>query len=141
MRIEKFRKKYQKETEKLVKDSLFEIFGRHKLQTFEDFSSYNKKNGLFLISIDKNKIIGSIAIKKDGTIKRMYLKKEYRNKGLAQELYNNIEKFAKRKGLGKLKLSTTPKMKSAISFYKKNGFKKMGENKRTNQIFFEKKLK
>ena len=141
MRIIKYQEKYKKQVQNLIKEILFEIFGEHELQPFEDFNSYL----VFYIANEKDRIIGTIALKKDGEeigiLKRMYLEKKYRKKGLAQKLYNKIENYCKKNKIKYLKLSTTPQMKSAIKFYIKNGFAKKSYNKKTNQIFFEKELR
>ena len=139
MKIRKFRKEDEKKVDKLVKNVLFEIFKKRpkKLEKLNNVK-------LFLVAEDKKKIVATIALIKKGKdyiVKRLYINKEYRNKGLGQEIYYKIENFAKRAKISKLKLTTTPQMKAAIHFYKKNGFKKTGEDKKINKIFFEKRLK
>jgi len=140
MKIIKYRPENKKEVQKLIKTVLFEIFGKHKVPEFEEFDDY----AIFYIVKDKDKIVGSIALKTEkdfGILKRMYIYKLYRNKGLAQKLYNKIEVYAIKNKIKTLKLSTTPQMVNAIKFYKKNGFKKLREKKATNKIFFKKVLK
>ena len=140
MKIIKYRPENKKEVQKLIKTVLFEIFGKHKVPEFEEFDDY----AIFYIVKDKDKIVRSIALKTEkdfGILKRMYIYKLYRNKGLAQKLYNKIEVYAIKNKIKTLKLSTTPQMVNAIKFYKKNGFKKLREKKATNKIFFKKVLK
>jgi len=139
MKIVKYRREYEKKVQKLIKTVLFEIFGQHKLNPFENFEEY----AIFYVTIDKNKVIGSCGLRTDknlGTVKRMYVYKNYRNRGLAQKMYNKLEVFAKKNKIKVLELSTTPQMINAIRFYKKNGFKKTGKDIKANKIFFRKKL-
>jgi N-acetylglutamate synthase-like GNAT family acetyltransferase len=140
MKIRRYESKDKEQIKKLVENILKEIFNSEP-RGLEDLSNIKKHFEIFLVAEDKTKIIGTIALRKDVILKRMYVHKNYRNKGLAQKLYDKIEKFTIKKKFKKIKLSTTPQMKFAMSFYKKNGFKKIGKNKKTNQIFFEKKLK
>ena len=140
MKIVKYRTENKKEVQKLIKTVLFEIFGKHKLEPFENFEEY----AIFYVLEDKNKIVGSIGLRKDkdsGIVKRMYIYKNYRNKGLAQKLYDKIEVYVRKNKIKTLKLSTTPQMLNAMKFYKKNGYKKVREEKETNKIFFKKVLK
>jgi len=139
VKIRKFRKEDEKKVDKLVKNVLFEIF-HSRPKRLEDLINVK----LFLVAEDKKKIVATIALVKKGKdyiVKRLYINKKYRNKGLGQEMYNRIEEFARKTKISKLKLTTTPQMKAAIYFYKKNGFKKTGEDKKINKIFFEKRLK
>jgi N-acetylglutamate synthase-like GNAT family acetyltransferase len=139
MEIRKYNKKDNEQVKQLINKTLWEIFDS-KPSKLEDLNDMGKNFEIFLVAEHQNKIIGTIALKRKGIIKRMYIYKKYRNKGLAKKLYNKIEIFAKKKKIKKLRLSTTPQMKYAINFYTKNGFKKIKENKKTNQVFFEKKL-
>ena len=140
MKIRKYNPKDNNEVEKLIRTTLCEIFGKHKIPPFENFSEYN----YFLVMEDKDIMIATIALKiieNKGVVKRLYVKKEYRKKGIAQKLYDKIEELARKNNINILELSTTPQMNDAIEFYKKNGFKKTRKNTKANSIFFEKRLK
>lgn len=52
----------------------------------------------------------------------MYVKKEYRGCGIAQELLNTLEGFTEDNGFKYLVLGTYERMERAIGFYKKNLF-------------------
>lgn len=52
----------------------------------------------------------------------MYVRKECRGYGIAQELLNNLEKFAADNGFKYLILGTYERMERAIGFYTKNLF-------------------
>jgi len=123
----------------LVKNILFEIFNSRP-ERIEELENIK----LFLVVEDGGRVVGTIALiekSSDFVVKRLYVDKNYRNKGLAQKLYNKVEDFARKNKIKRLKLSTTPEMKSAIAFYNKNGFNEISRNEDKNQIFFEKELK
>lgn len=84
---------------------------------------YNK----ILLAVDEGKIIGSMAYKKvdneTAELKRVYLYKEYRGKGIAKQLYNEIMKMIKEENYKKLMVETWENFQSGINFYIKNGFK------------------
>ena len=93
----------------------------------EDLYKYIKDGGSFLIAVDEDgNLLGTIGgrIINDETleVKRMYVKKEYRGCGIAQELLNTLERFAEDNGFKYLVLGTYERMERAIGFYKKNLF-------------------
>ena len=93
----------------------------------EDLYKYIKEGGIFLLAVDEdNNLLGTIGgrIVNDETleVKRMYVKKEYRGYGIAQELLNNLESFAAENGFRYLVLGTYERMERAIGFYQKNLF-------------------
>lgn len=93
----------------------------------EDLYKYIKDGGSFLIAVDEDgNLLGTIGgrIVNDETleVKRMYVKKEYRGCGIAQELLNTLERFAEDNGFKYLVLGTYERMERAIGFYKKNLF-------------------
>ena len=67
------------------------------------------------------------------------LNKDYRNQGIGQNLYNQIEDYCKNKDINEIILTTSKKMIAATKFYKKNGFKIVKINKE-NKIFMKKIL-
>jgi len=95
----------------------------------------------FFIAVEKKEVIGLIAwfyhgLKKHCLIEidRFAVKSEYRRKGvgrkLFQKLIENLNKyFSKYGGVRKVFLVTRKKNKRALIFYKKLGFKKVGELK------------
>ncbi|MBI4447442.1 GNAT family N-acetyltransferase [Candidatus Woesearchaeota archaeon] len=143
MIIRKFDEKDRDGVLKLISQTLYEIF-KVKPKKVDIDKVLLKKGGIFYIVEDNGKIIGTIGIKKHKSevarLKKMYLKKSYRGRGLAQKMYSKAQSFAKKKGYKKIILSTTPQMKAAIKFYQKMGFVKYRVNKRLNQIFFSKNI-
>jgi putative acetyltransferase len=55
-------------------------------------------------------------------IKRMYVKDEFRGKGLSKLVLNSLEDFIKNKGYKRIILETGGKQPAAISLYRKFGY-------------------
>ena len=86
-----------------------------------------KEYDKILLAIDEGRIIGSMAYKKVDykvvELKRVYLYKEYRGKGIANQLYNGIMETIKENKYKKVIVETWENFQSGISFYIKKGFK------------------
>lgn len=82
----------------------------------------DKERDNFVI-IEKDKILGFIALDKNWVV-NFYVDYKARGKGIGSKLYDFIEKYAKKKGMKKLLLSSTP---AALKFYKKRGYKSKGK--------------
>jgi len=98
-----------------------EDFGRFEKDYFGDGA------GVWLAD-DDGCMVGCIALRKladrpgCGEIKRLYVKAEYRGKGLADLLLEAVEDYAKECGYEWLYLDTAAEMKAAARFYEKKGF-------------------
>lgn len=73
----------------------------------EDNSIYVREGGNFWIAVDENdEIVGTIAVSKhsdsDMEIKRLYVRKDYRGKGLSKILYNGAIEFCKQQEFQKI---------------------------------------
>ncbi len=70
--------------------------------------------------------IGCIAYRKKadeiGEVKRLYIKNEYRGKGISKELLKTIEHYAKEQGCNTLFLDTRITLEPAVSIYRSYGF-------------------
>jgi putative acetyltransferase len=55
-------------------------------------------------------------------IKRMYVKEEFRGKGLSKLVLNSLEEFISKKGYKRIILETGGKQPEAISLYRKFGY-------------------
>ena len=111
----------------------------------EDLYKYIKEGGSFLIAVDEDgNLLGTIGgrIVNDETleVKRMYVKKEYRGCGIAQELLNTLERFAEDNGFKYLVLGTYERMGRAIGFYQKNLFVLENETEDVEERYFRKCL-
>lgn len=69
---------------------------------------------------------GCIAYRKKsdgvGEVKRLFLKKEYRGRGISKLLLSTVENYARAQGLNRLFLDTRITLEPAISLYEKSGF-------------------
>lgn len=94
----------------------------------EFFAQYNKialiKN--VVVAYNNNKPMGCGAMKEyEPTvmeIKRMFVPKELRGKGIAQNILTELEQWAKELGYKKCILETGDKMPEAIGLYKKSNY-------------------
>ncbi|MBS3079399.1 GNAT family N-acetyltransferase [Candidatus Pacearchaeota archaeon] len=91
---------------------------------------------------EKGKIIGNIGLH-ETRLTNFYVDKNRLKQGIGKKLLEFIEDYAKKKGIIKLHLRSTP---SAISFYKKFGYKitkiekKMQNGIKMTHTIMEKKL-
>ncbi len=129
---------------KLIIKVITEIFGREPTNKddYEDFMNfYKSRDGVIYVAQDNKKIVGSIAIRRENDnsarLRRMYVLKEYRKKGVGEKLFNKVIMFSKKKNYKRIILTTYPEMKDAIKFYEKNGFTKFKED---NALYYEKYL-
>lgn len=88
---------------------------------------YAPPKGIMLIVYDDNMPIGCVAIKAfdDNAcdMKRLYVRPDYRGRGIATKLIQNVLKVAKEYGYKKIFLETLPEvMKEAVSLYNRLGF-------------------
>ena len=101
-----------------------------------DNSVYAKSGGNLWLAIDENgEIGGTIATYKlddeNIELKRLYVRKDYRGKGLSKELYETALNYCKDNSFKKVFLGTYEKLETAIYFYLKRGFNEI-EEKREN---------
>lgn len=103
---------------------------------------YSKKNSsIFLLYLKKDKILGTIALKRQdedtAELKRFYIANEYRGQGVGQQLHSEILKYARVFKYKKIILDTTPNMLKAIEFYKRAGYKRMKKQAQNlEQVYF-----
>lgn len=69
-------------------------------------------------------------LKQDESIEidRVFVRQEFRRHGIAQILFLEAEKIAKKKGAKTIILDTYERLSSAIKFYQKNGFEICEQN-------------
>jgi putative acetyltransferase len=109
--------------------------------------NYFDRQGIFLIVMDANTVVGCGGIKRLDNqtceLKRMWLLKEYRGRGLGWKLAQMLLDFAKQADYQRIRLDvfSQDKQKSAIAFYQKLGFYSIDQyNDSLCQIFMEKIL-
>jgi GNAT superfamily N-acetyltransferase len=89
---------------------------------------YHQTGGCFWGAKLDDELIGTIALiateNNAGTIRKMFVKKEYRGKakGTAQLLLNTLINYTKEAGITDLYLGTVDVLKTAHRFYERNGF-------------------
>lgn len=101
------------------------------LKAEEEYYYNNSYNFWYAVN-DEGKILGSIGLKKInkeyGEIKKLFVIKEYRGKGVAQKLMNTLLKAASRHKFKILVLGTVDKLHAAHKFYTKYGFTQISQN-------------
>ena len=97
--------------------------------TMNNLDKFSEPDGwLLLVEVD-GEIAGTISLRKirkdAGEIKRMYVNPKFRGKKLGNLLIEEVIKISKGNEFSKLYLDTAHFMSSAISLYKKYGFKEI----------------
>jgi len=110
----------------------------------------NKDNNGF-VAIDNNKIVGFIGFSKGYFNKSdfldwVFVNKNYRGKGIAEELIKEFEKDAKRRKVKRVFSTTVKKNRPAMKMHKKLGYEQVGYvwhiwEEGDKEIFFSKELK
>lgn len=87
-----------------------------------------KKRDMFNM-VEKGKIIGNVELNND-KLSNLYVDRDRLKKGIGKSLLLFIEGYARKKGITRLHLRSTP---SAITFYKKFGYKIVKVEKKIEQ--------
>lgn len=91
-----------------------------------DFSIYKKSGGNMWLLIDGDKIMGTIAVKIEGshaTLKRFFVEKSIRRMGWGNKLYDTAYQHCQKVNVKYIKLnSDASTMIDAYEFYTKKGF-------------------
>jgi GNAT superfamily N-acetyltransferase len=91
-------------------------------------ANYHKDGGNFWGAFSGDKLVGTIALinsgQEMGTIRKMFVKKEYRGKelGIAQQLLETLLQYCQDKAITDIYLGTVDQLKAAHRFYERNGF-------------------
>lgn len=142
MKIKKFQEADKEQVENLVKKSTFEIYNKPARNT-QDLDKIKEKYLLFYVVKKNNQIIGTIGLTKHTEktlrLRRMYVSKKYRGKGIGKRLLIKAINFSKKNNYKKIVLGTYRKNKDAIRFYENFGFKRY--KKINNRIYYRINLK
>jgi ribosomal protein S18 acetylase RimI-like enzyme len=92
----------------------------------DEFITSLSSDGVLYLLREKDEIIGMGALRKlkegSGEIKRMYIRSEYRGKGLGREMLQFLLNKCKEYGFSEIHLETGAFMKTAQGLYRSMGF-------------------
>lgn len=98
------------------------------LKAEEDFYYENSYNFWYAVD-EQGTVVGSIGLKKidaqNGELKKFFVAKAHRGKGVAQKLFGALLKAAEKHGFQKLWLGTVDEFAAAHKFYEKCGFRRI----------------
>jgi len=100
-----------------------------------------KSNDLYLVTIDGNQIVGSLIFVRGEYRKNkhagqfeIFIRQEFRGKGIGQKLIKELLKWAKQHKIKRIELEVWGNNLSAIKLYKKIGFTTEGRKKKAYKI-------
>lgn len=92
------------------------------------YTRYSEKENIekAWVACNDNLPIGCVAYRQKangvGEVKRLFIRKEYRGKGISKELLKTVEDYAKEQGCHTLFLDTRITLEPAVSIYRAFGF-------------------
>lgn len=96
----------------------------HEVENLEE--KYGLPQGRLYVAYSENKVVGCIALRplndRQCEMKRLYVRPEFRNNGIAKMLVEKVVSDAKGIGYSEMLLDTLPFLQVAIEMYKKMGF-------------------
>ena len=100
-----------------------------EMNRLRDIFSETKRNAFWVVETG-DQIIGMFGIESRGNdsteLRRMYLDRRHRGRGIAQRMLQCAETRARKFGFARLILSTAEVQKAAIVFYRKSGYRLVG---------------
>ena len=136
IKIKKYNDKYRKEVNSLLYKILIEEYGFNEFKNGlleKDYKIFKKMKNRLWIAIDTetNRLIGTTGFvclnKKEALLKLVYVDKESRGTGIAQDLMNYCLDYLNRKRYEKVFLETYHRLGRAKRFYAKNDFVECGQ--------------
>ena len=120
---------------KAIKQIVFKVLEEYGLDQgpvdycLEDIDLYYfQKGGFFGVVLNENQqIVATAGLfpigKSSAEIRKMYLLKEYRSKGIGKYMLQQLIEIAHQAGFSRLELETASVLNGAISLYQRFGFK------------------
>lgn len=118
----------------------FEQIKENLQKDFDDFwnasvleSELKNNNSLYFVAKKNNEVLGFIGIIKNidfVEILNIVIKKDFRNKGIGNQLLQKIIEVVKEMQKQEIYLEVNEKNEKAICLYEKNNFKKVGTRKK-----------
>lgn len=93
---------------------------------------YQKDNGNFWVALDKERVVGTVALQdigqQQGALRKMFVTRAYRGPelGVSGGLLKKLLAWCRERGLRGVFLGTSSKYPAVHRFYEKNGFKQIG---------------
>jgi GNAT superfamily N-acetyltransferase len=132
--VQSFSNEFQAAVEDLVlpiqkEEFGFEITRDEQTELIDIAGVFQKGKGNFWIALDGEKLIGTIGVidiaNGQVALKKMFVHRDYRRRGVAQSLMNMTIQWCKEKGVKQIFLATNSKMIAAQAFYETNGFNEL----------------
>jgi putative acetyltransferase len=109
---------------KLLDENLNEIIGYDRRSQYDKYNTLENIHDV-IVAYDGNNLAGCASFRHYDTgiaeVKRVFVKKEYRGRGISKQLMLLLEDRAREKGYKRLILETGLPLKAAIELYKNWG--------------------
>ncbi|MFA7707585.1 MAG: GNAT family N-acetyltransferase [Candidatus Pacearchaeota archaeon] len=126
IKIRKYKEEDNKQVKRLVTEVIMELY-HQKPKHIQDLNNIKKNYISYIVAENNKKIIGIVSLqKKDNKtakLRRLYINKKFRRKGLGQKLLKEIESIAKKLKFKYIVLNTKHKNEIALNLYQKNNYK------------------
>ncbi len=141
--------KYECNLQPFIRNFMLSVIKEIDIKSWEkgisqkNFENYDKGLGVFYTAKQGNgNIIATCGIyeieSKIAKIECLYVDKNYRGKGIATKLFNNVLEYAKNNNYSEVRLGTSLQLENAIKLYEKNGFEAYKYDTDESEVFYKK---